>query len=287
MISSPMRSKIAAAFAAAALCFSAASAGAIEFKVTDELADAVIARTSARTDYQKLAESQWRLTPEKNRIFADHIRELTTSRDFIRYLLEQGQQAGLFDSNDPEEIRKAAVPLTFALMQSLGVKGFARLSPADQRTIVRYNRLQVENAPNGRVCRAMQLGTDDATAGEVHQASRELMLLLPAGFLKSYLAAFRRAVAAEIRDDPPVRSLTPTQRELAEKAVERAVEKELDGKPARELGRLLIALDDIEGAPPDDFCSGVKLIYRSYDGLSGVLGEWARADLFLKNRGEP
>lgn len=279
------RWKFGAALAATFLCLVGAPALASAASSSDDAGLQAVERMMQSIDMEAAFKDSLGLSsPEKNRIMAQAFKAILVDRDFIRYFCKQGGEIGLWDT-DPATSGNELGKFVRTLTHSLALKGFARLSAADQRAVVHYNRLMVENAMNGRVCRASQLFTGEATSEEIRLSGRHLLNKISIQDLNAYLRAYKRAVLAEVRQDPPVRGATRAQAELAERALGRAFDKAMNGLSDQELERLIPAFQDMEGVPAEDACSALRLTFRVYDGLSGDVGDWARADFFRSDLG--
>lgn len=281
-----MRWEFGVVLAAALLCLAGAPAPASAAMSPEDRAVLEVEDVMQGIDMEAVVRRYWGGgSPEKNRIMARNLKAILVDRGFVRYFWEQGREIGLWDEKDTLKAGERAGRLMLALAQSLGQKGFARLSAADQRAVIHYNRLMVEKAVNGRVCRAVQLGTEEATPAEIRRSTRRLLDEVSLQDLSAYSGALKRAVLAEVRQDPPVRSITRAQAELAGQALERALDQAMDGLSPRELERLIPAMEDLEGVPPEDACSAMRLMLRAVDGLSGDVGDWVRTDFFKNSLG--
>jgi hypothetical protein len=215
------------------------------------------------------------LDDEKTNLLVNHYMSVVNDPAVVERLFEEVKSLGVIEQflRNPKsaesEIQKVA-SLGYDLFDSLAVKGLQRLDNENQKQYLR-SLYAMLNAVPPTLCRVLALGDisgqKDETAAALYAISK-----MTRAEVESYLRMIRRAIHAEVRDFPSIRSITENQKKSAEYAFEAAFVGRLHGNPKS--NQIIATLLDMQNASPVDVCDTTKQIILAMLSMNGTLGEW-------------
>lgn len=215
------------------------------------------------------------LPDDKTSLLVNHYMAVMADQSVSDRLFEEFLSFGVIDrvmSNPRSVSREMEATATFAydLLESLSMKGLRRLDHEDQRQFIRVLNVLIEVLPP-KLCRALILGDIQGMQAESALVAYAFSRM-SSNEIEMYLRVVRKAVHAETRDFPGVKSVSETQRRSAEKAFELAFLNRMERHP-RSI-QLLTALDDAGNAPDKDLCDANNQVLLTLLDMTGSLGEW-------------
>lgn len=217
----------------------------------------------------------YRLPSDKTDLIVNHYMSIVNDPAVVDRLFEEVKSLGVIDRllEDPRSLKEETPKLAsfgYELFETLAIRGLRRVEQEDQKQYLRALKAMLEVLPP-KLCRAIMLG--DVSGQQAESAalvSAFSRMKIPE--IESYLRVVRKAILAEVRDFPGVRSLSDNQRKIAEQAFETAFFKRL----ARHLrsNQLIAAFENMESAPDKDLCDASKEVILTMLEMTGVVGEW-------------
>ncbi|MDL2060148.1 hypothetical protein MUN46_009395 [Mesosutterella sp. AGMB02718] len=269
-----------------ALMLAAGAAPAEVPAPTDEQIAVYLSREMQKVDFESYYARTERLEPaEKNRVAAEAVKRLFADPDFARYAVSQLRQVGVFSMKDSAKANELSASLGRNLFSSLSDKGASRLPYEDQRALIALYLRRILTSPNSRACRA-QILNDPTLASSTELAAANHLFLngLSLQAFRAQMDRGVRATLAEVKGNPPVRRPTAAQKELADQALEKALEARLSGISDKRKLILLSALNEPRSADPGDVCEGMRLVFSAYLDLNGEVADWAYEEMFAATR---
>jgi len=158
----------------------------------------------------------------------------------------------------------------YELFETLAMRGLRRVEHEDQRQYLRALKVMLEVLPP-KLCRAIVLG--DVSGQQAESAALvSAFSRMKVPEIESYLRVARKAILAEVRDFPSVRSLSDNQRKIAQQAFETAFFKRLARHPRS--NQLIAAFGNMESAPDKDLCDANNEVILTMLEMTGVIAEW-------------
>ncbi len=198
-------------------------------------------------------------------LFATHFRTLFASdavtATFARRFAAE-QEA--FGAGSAADLAGIARQLGAGWTYELGAFGAARLPVAEQRRVLDLGLAALGHMGEA-LCAANARGALDPV--ETARAEFAYITTLPAAEAADLLALVRRAVLAEVTDDPPFVALTPEEERDAAETYERAVVAAIEAHPQRPL--LVLAIESFDTAPDAAVCELTRTSLRAALGLEG------------------
>jgi hypothetical protein len=215
------------------------------------------------------------LASDKTKLLVNHYMVIVNESAVVNRLFEEVKSLGVIDRllDNPRNVENEVSKLAsfgYELFEAMSIKGLRRLDHNDLRHYLRLLNVMLEVLPP-KLCRAVVLG-------DVSEQKAEAQFIIYAfskmtnAEIESYLRIVRRAILAEVRDFPSVRSLTETQRDNAQKAFESAFFKRLDRHPRS--NHIVAAFENMQNAPARDLCDANNEVILTMLDMTGILGEW-------------
>ena len=208
--------------------------------------------------------------PEDQRpLYAAHFRAIfddnAVAADFATsFATEQGQ----FPVLSHEEMAVIARNLAAGWSHEIAVLGTARLEDEDRRALLQASLDQLDHMPVD-ICAANTRGALDPV--EVLRAEVAYLATLEATEVEVHLARTRRAITAEIADDPPYRPLSESETQKAGEAYQTAFVEGIDAHPMKPL--VLEAVENFDLAPDAAICELTKISLTAALSIEGETGE--------------
>jgi hypothetical protein len=215
------------------------------------------------------------LPSDKTNLLVNHYMTVVNDSAVVDRLFEEVKSLGVIDRllENPRGVKTEIPKLTsfgYELFETLALRGLRRLEHDDLRQYLRALNVLLEVLPP-KLCRALVLGDVSGQQAEsatmVYAFSR-----MTNSEIESFLRVTRRAILAEVRDFPSVRSLSDIQRKNAQQAFETVFFKRLDRHPRS--NQLIAAFGNMENAPDKDLCDANNEVIRTMLDMTGSLGEW-------------
>lgn len=202
-------------------------------------------------------------------VFSKHFEDVFKSdeiaQDFAAgFATEQGE----FEVISKEELAIIARNLGMGWINETAAFGSARLPVEDQRRMLEAGLETLKNMQDD-VCAAYARGALDPV--EVARAEIAYLISLPPEEIESYLALVRKAVFAEITDDPPFTPLSTNDQRKAGTVYQEAFLKAIDDHPENTL--ILEAVNNFDLASDHAVCELTKLSLISALAIEGEAGD--------------
>jgi len=220
-----------------------------------------------------------KLGPTKSELMIDHYRMLVRDEDVVDRMFEEIKAAGIVDRliNNPKSIKQAgkqAEIFGYALFESLSLKGLRRLDHEDIRIYLNALDMMLSTTPP-KLCKALLVG-DIEGINETTALTALVLQQMTVGEVEAFLRLVRKAILAEVRDYPGIRTISEDQRKLSEEAFGESFIEKLSEHPRAD--KLLLAAYDLSSASDVDACQFGQVTAKAILGMKGLVAEWqARA----------
>lgn len=205
------------------------------------------------------------LEPVFSKHFEDVFKSDEIAQDFAAgFATEQGE----FEVISKEELAIIARNLGMGWINETAAFGSARLPIEDQRRMLEAGLETLKNMQDD-LCAAYARGALDPV--EVARGEISYLITLPPEEIESYLALVRKAVFAEITDDPPFTPLSTNDQRKAGTVYQEAFLKAIDDHPENAL--VLEAVNNFDLASDHAVCELTKLSLISALALEGEAGD--------------
>lgn len=205
-------------------------------------------------------------------LFVDHYIQIfaddAIAADFATtFAAEQGQ----FEVTSRDELIEIVRTLGFGWAHETALLGVPRLPALDQRAVIEANLAMIEGmAPD--VCAASTRGALDPV--ETVQAEIAYLSTQELSDVEAHLTRSRRALIAEIADDPPFVPLSQAELGKASQAYQEAVIAGIDAHPLKPL--VLEAVENFDLAPDEAICELTKISLKAALSIEGETGDLVR-----------
>lgn len=200
-----------------------------------------------------------------------HLSSLYRNDEVIKALVAEMRHAGIDKDDDVLNGNALQVGRRFGaeLFQSWAIKGLARLPAADQRQFYVFI-LKWMNVASADDCKRLMF-SDEQSALDSGRLEMKYYPRMAQAELETYFGLMRKAVLAELRDFPSVRTLNREQLEIADKAFEARLEERVrrGDMPVE----TLLAMIEPSKADAPAACEAGKLIFRTLLDMKGFAGD--------------
>lgn len=233
--------------------------------------EAKLKKAVASPAFVEAVLDQYKLQGTTRAAMRTHLSSLYRSDEVIKALVAEMRHAGIDKDNDVINGNALQVGRRFGaeLFQSWAIKGLARLPAADQRQFYVFI-LKWMNVASADDCKRLMF-SDEQSALDNGRLEMKYYPRMAQGELEAYFGLMRKAVLAELRDFPSVRSLNREQLEIADKAFEAKLEERV------RRGDLpvdtLLAMVEPSNAGAPAACESGKLIFRTLLDMKGFAGD--------------
>jgi len=203
----------------------------------------------------------------------EHQSLLFKNEDVTDRFFNEMLSAGFF-SQRPEwndEVATRAQSFGTNLNDDLAMKGLRRLETSDQRTFLSLqNGMYTKLTPNE--CRLV-LNEDALSSQQQYALGMHLLTKLSDNDVNLYLTVFRRAILAEVRNHPAVRTVSEPQRAAAEDAFATELDREITAH-AKSQAFARSKSSDSANSDSDASCDSFLLPLSAMLKMKGAVAEW-------------
>ena len=216
------------------------------------------------------------LPPEREALLVEYLFDIYSDADFANRMVEEIARTGLFDDisdlRDQPDAMRMGFSLGYEIASALAINGMGKMDNDDIQQFfvlmsVAFGRIDPQH------CRAM---VQEATSSQqsMMAAGIAVMQELSLDDLRAYLGLSRYAIRLELSGRLPRLAPNGEQMDLANRAFEKAFQKQLETSPRPE--RVLLALLNENGARDEDFCDAGTVLFRAMASMDGLPGQWMR-----------
>ena len=207
----------------------------------------------------------------------NHFTEVYKSDEFIIRIVDEMINSRMLSEENLNSIgnnidaRKFGAELSLNLM----LKGMARLDVKDMRSFIKYVEVLL-NSMNYKQCKKYLVDGSSMTATENVDIEVKAYKYFTKQELENYFSVSRKALFAELRSFPLVKTINADEQKMADKAFENElVELAKQNKVPIELFDAMI---DMENATDKNACEAGRIILNTIVNLKGFTG-----DLMIKS----
>ena len=216
------------------------------------------------------------LPPEREALLMDYLVDIYSDADFAERMVDEIARSGLFedvtDFRDQPDAMRMGFSLGYEIASALAISGMAKMDNDDiQQFFVLMTQAFGRIAPHH--CRAM-IQEASTSQQSMMAAGIAVMQELDLDDLRTYLGLSRLAIRLELSGRLPRLAPNGDQMDLANRAFEKAFQKEIEASPRPE--RVLLALLNENGARDEDFCDAGTVLFKAMAGMDGLPGQWMR-----------
>ncbi|MCU0912868.1 MAG: hypothetical protein MUE98_16610 [Rhodobacteraceae bacterium] len=203
-------------------------------------------------------------------VFADHLRQLFASEPIVNAFITDfaAEQPGL-GAADADELKAAARDLAPGWAHDGAVLGVARLPVEDRRRSLEMARHVLAAMPDDATCAAHTRGALEPA--EVLRLELGTLAVLGAEAASEHLALVRRALLAEVVDDPPFVPMPDADARRAAAAYQEAVLAAVEADPARVA--MMVVMQSFDTAEDAAVCRFAQLSLDAALSIEGEAGE--------------
>ena len=216
------------------------------------------------------------LPPEREALLVEYLFDIYSDADFANRMVEEIARAGLFDDisdlRDQPDAMRMGFSLGYEIAFALAINGMGKMDNDDIQQFfvlmsVAFGRIDPQH------CRAM-IQEANSSQQSMMAADIAVMQELSLDDLRAYLGLSRHAIRLELSGRLPRLAPNGEQMDFANRAFEKAFQKQLETSPRPE--RVLLALLNENGARDKDFCDAGTVLFRAMAGMDGLPGQWMR-----------
>ena len=230
--------------------------------------EALLKAALRKPDVYGAIASSARLDPASSVVLRDHIQKLYSDDRLLHRMAVQLYEARASVTDEVAfEMSKAIGQET---LMKLMFSGLTRLSDKDISSFL-YYMLMVPKNTTAEQCKAVfsQNNTDPMAEFRAISGSGSTAL-------SGYLALLRKAITAELSENPMPITVSSSQAQLGEKAAEGSFVRVLSELSEEDIERVRAAFDNLDGASAVDACDAYLVTFKAMYELEGMPGNWYR-----------
>ena len=236
-----------------------------------EILMGVLAGLAEDPAFEQELVSLYQVEPPASELLVAHGKAMLGDPRYQRYLAEaMSNKMSREGVPDPNEIRQVYREFGASLSQNLALSGLGRLELPDQRRFLEYTKTVTagmgEEACGKAVLR--QLSALELALAEAKAYNR-----VPRETLEGYFALLRKAVFAEIDENPARQILSVSDDSAAQADIDQTIQARLSAHP--EGTRMIAALSTPGSTDYAALCDFSGLIFDGILGLDGPAGDRA------------
>jgi hypothetical protein len=254
--------------AALALWLSAGAAFAQALLTDEEIAAAARALSDGE-DFAAVAEAV-ALPGPLTQVFADHLRQLFAAEPIVNaFITDFAAEQPTLGATDADALKAAARDLAPGWAHDGAVLGVARLPVEDRRRSLEMARHVLAAMPDEATCAAHTRGALEPA--DVLRLELATLGVLGPEAAAEHLALVRRALLAEVTDDPPFVPMPDAEAERAAAAYQEAVLAAVEDDPARVA--MMVVMQSFDTAEDAAICRFAQLSLDAALGIEGEAGD--------------
>lgn len=246
-----------------------AGAVAAQALLSDEEIAAAARRLSEGEDFAAVAEAV-ALPEVLSEVFADHLRQIFASEPVVNaFITDFAAGQHQFGAAGPAELEAAARDLAPGWAHDGAVLGVGRLPIGDRRRALEMTRHVLAAMPDEATCAAHTRGALEPA--EVLRLELAALAALGPEAAAEHLALVRRALLAEVTDDPPFEPMPDAEAGRAAAAYQEAVLAAVEADPARVA--MMLVMQSFDSADDAAVCRFAQLSLDAALSIEGEAGD--------------